>query len=132
MDHKVENSNSSSSARDDATRTIERCPPAPLGAIVRVVRGSGSPSELRLDAGVCILGAGGDADLVIDDAAVSRRHVELNLVPEGVIIRDLSSRNGTYYLGQRIEKMVLGLGSRQLPSPATIRPSGESCKGYQD
>src|SRR6185436_14038954 len=39
-------------------------------------------------------------------------HVALELVPEGVAVTDLGSRNGTFYLGQRVEKIVLGLGSR--------------------
>ena len=39
-------------------------------------------------------------------------HVELTLVPEGVAVRDLGSRNGTFYLGQRVERIVLTLGSR--------------------
>jgi DNA-binding NtrC family response regulator len=40
------------------------------------------------------------------DPSVSRNHLSLELVPEGVIVRDLGSRNGTFYLGQRIERMI--------------------------
>ncbi len=50
--------------------------------------------------------------MLIQDDTVSRAHVELSLAPEGVVVRDLGSRNGTFYLGQRLEKIVLGLGSR--------------------
>jgi DNA-binding NtrC family response regulator len=59
-----------------------------------------------------VLGAGAGADVIIQNDTVSRAHVELALAPEGVTVRDLGSRNGTFYLGQRLEKMVLGLGSR--------------------
>ncbi len=52
------------------------------------------------------------ADMIVEDRAVSRRHVELTLVPEGVRVTDLGSRNGTFYLGQRLEKAVLAPGSR--------------------
>ena len=51
-------------------------------------------------------------DLVVAEPSVSRKHVELKLVPEGVEILDLCSSNGTWYMGQRLEHMVLGLGSR--------------------
>jgi DNA-binding NtrC family response regulator len=59
-----------------------------------------------------VVGAGHDADFVLEDETVSRRHVELKLVPEGVELVDLGSRNGTFYLGQRVQHMVLALGSR--------------------
>jgi DNA-binding NtrC family response regulator len=59
-----------------------------------------------------VLGSGPGCDVVIPEATVSRKHVELALVAEGVTVHDLGSRNGTFYLGQRIEKMTLGLGGR--------------------
>ncbi|MEZ4443289.1 MAG: sigma 54-interacting transcriptional regulator [Polyangiaceae bacterium] len=71
-----------------------------------------SEEERRLAGGRCVVGAGTDADLILEDQAVSRRHVELVLVPEGVAVTDLGSRNGTFYLGQRIERAVLSPGSR--------------------
>jgi DNA-binding NtrC family response regulator len=65
-----------------------------------------------LDQGSCVVGAGEDADLIVDDETVSRRHVELKLVPEGVEVIDLGSRNGTFYLGQRVQHIILGPGSK--------------------
>jgi DNA-binding NtrC family response regulator len=50
--------------------------------------------------------------MVIESETASRRHAELRLVPEGVHITDLESKNGLYYLGQRFERMVLQPGSR--------------------
>ena len=99
-------------SRDDATETMLRSALLPLGAVVRVQGVPGSPAELRLSAGACVVGAGTDADIIVEDRAVSRRHVELRLCAEGVAVRDLESRNGTFYLGQRIESAVLSLGSR--------------------
>jgi DNA-binding NtrC family response regulator len=49
---------------------------------------------------------------VIDDSAVSRDHAKLTLVPEGVAVEDLGSTNGTFYLGQKVQRVILGLGSR--------------------
>ncbi len=84
----------------------------PLGALIRVVGAKASPPSFRLSAGSCVLGAGEGAHVLVPETTVSRRHVELALVPEGVLVTDLGSRNGTFYLGQRVEKMVLALGSR--------------------
>ncbi len=58
--------------------------------------------------------------MVIDDESVSRQHVELSLAPEGVAVTDLGSRNGTFCLGQRIDRAVLSLGSRLQVGSATI------------
>ena len=86
--------------------------PAPIGAIVRVLGAKAQPAMLELRVGVCVLGSGPSCDIVISEPTVSRQHVELGLVPEGVTVKDLGSRNGTFYQGQRVEKMVLALGGR--------------------
>jgi transcriptional regulator with GAF, ATPase, and Fis domain len=83
-----------------------------LGAVLRPVDAPGDPTELRLRAAPCRVGAGRDNDLVINHRTVSRAHAEFSLDPEGVKITDLDSRNGTFYLGNRIGTMVLGLGAR--------------------
>lgn len=86
--------------------------PRPLAVIIRPEGVPVSPKELRLTHGSCVIGAGSKADIIVEDRAVSRRHVELTLVPEGVQVTDLESRNGTFYLGQHIKKVVLAPGSR--------------------
>lgn len=99
-------------SRSGETATVMRRPPPPLGVVIRVSGVPASTAERRLAKGRVVLGAGDQADIVLDDKAVSRRHVELSLVPEGVFVRDLESRNGTFYQGHRIERMVLSPGSR--------------------
>ncbi len=79
---------------------------------VRVTRGTASPSAVSLSTGSCRVGAGPDNDLVIEDRAVSRSHLVLSLVPEGVLVRDLGSRNGTFYLGQRVGEITLAPNAR--------------------
>src|SRR5262245_16570283 len=71
----------------------------PLPLLIRVKDAAATPNPAQLVEGACVLGAGGDADLVITSDTVSRRHAEVRLVPEGVIITDLGSKNGLYYLG---------------------------------
>lgn len=100
------------------TTTVARdSRPSPLSAVIRVMDRKGAPSTFKLKSGRCTIGSSKDCDVVIDDRAVSRTHVELELAPEGIRVTDLGSRNGTFYLGQRIERMVLGLG-------ATIQVAG--------
>ncbi len=126
---------------DDETRAVAR--PAnqrPIGAMIRVIGARAAPAVFRLPAGKCVLGAGKGADVLIQDDTVSRAHVELSLVPEGVLATDLGSRNGTFYLGQRLERMVLSLGSRvrlgtvevaiDADTESLERPGDELAGGY--
>ncbi len=108
-------------AKGDGTATIVRgAPPRPLGAMIRVVGAPAKPSKLRLSSGKCVLGAGEGSAIVIDEKTVSRRHVELEIVPEGVRVTDLGSRNGTFYLGQRVERVTLSLGARVTIGAVTV------------
>ncbi len=95
----------------DQTRTFARAVTRePLPVRIRADGVEGAPYLLQH--GSCVIGAGQDADLVLEDDTVSRRHVELRLVPEGVELVDLGSRNGTFYLEQRVQQIVLSPGSR--------------------
>ena len=103
-------------AQDPATLTLlkdgqsrER---APVGVVVQVLDAPAKPSRYALSAGFCRLGSGAGCDVVITEPTVSRTHAEIELVPEGVAVRDLGSRNGIFYLGQRIERATLSLGAQ--------------------
>ena len=93
---------------------------SPLGALIRVLGTRATPSSYRLEKGTCILGAGSASQIVIDNASVSRAHVELGLVPEGISVRDLGSRNGTFYLGQRVQSMTFAPGARIHLGPVEV------------
>jgi two-component system, NtrC family, response regulator GlrR len=92
----------------------------PLGAVLKVSGVADAPPPFKLDIGRCTVGSSSEADVVVRDKGVSRKHLELALVPEGVAVRDLGSRNGTFYLGQRVEKMVVSLGARLQIGEATL------------
>ena len=95
-------------------RSISTACPTPASAPVpiRVAAGRGEPSAFRLEAGLCIIGAGEGPTWSIESDTVSRQHAELRLVPEGVCVTDLGSKNGCFYLGQRFQSMSLAPGSR--------------------
>lgn len=98
----------------DPTAVIVRTTPnaRPLEVILRVVGGAAKPPQLRLRSGKCVIGSSEPCDILVTDPTVSRAHAEFHLVPEGVAVADLGSRNGTFYLGQRIEKAILSPGAR--------------------
>jgi len=53
------------------------------------------------------IGRGPDNDVQLHDASVSTTHAEVVAGPEGVYVRDLGSRNGTYLEGQRVDSRWL-------------------------
>ena len=54
-----------------------------------------------------ILGRGSGCDIVIDDPGISRKHLEIDVTPNGVIARDLGSTNGTYVEGNQVPAATL-------------------------
>jgi transcriptional regulator with GAF, ATPase, and Fis domain len=99
-------------ATERPTRTLHRAAVIvdPLSVVLRP-KAHATPAELAMDSGTVTIGSGSRCDLIIDEPTVSRSHVEMTLVPEGVLARDLGSRNGTFYLGQRIASAVLMPGT---------------------
>src|ERR1700730_13624620 len=51
----------------------------------------------------CVLGSAPHCDVIIADHAVSRVHAEIEPRDEGIWIRDLNSRNGTFVEGVPVE-----------------------------
>ena len=80
-------------------------------AIVLEVNGMRHP----LDPPGLVVGRGSDADLRINDPGVSRRHVEIRVVPAvdapAVSVIDLGSTNGMLVNGQRVQQATLENGS---------------------
>ncbi len=46
-------------------------------------------------------------EIVISDRQVSRRHATFTLTPEGILLTDLDSKNGTHHNGKRISEPVI-------------------------
>lgn len=66
-----------------------------------------SGRQYLLTATKTIIGRGSDCDIVIDDPGVSRRHLEIDITPKGVVARDLGSTNGTYVEGHLVPAATL-------------------------
>jgi len=54
-----------------------------------------------------VLGREIGCDIVIADRQVSRYHVRLSSTPDGTLLEDLGSKNGTYYNGEPISEPIL-------------------------
>lgn len=66
----------------------------------------------ELSGSVTVIGRGAEADVVVDDPGVSRRHAEIHTGTGRVRVVDLGSTNGTFVDGERIGTGDLADGSR--------------------
>src|SRR5690606_33863677 len=56
---------------------------------------------------VTVIGRGSEADIIVDDPGVSRRHLEIQVTEQGTIATDLGSTNGTFVEGHRVPAATL-------------------------
>jgi DNA-binding NtrC family response regulator len=88
----------------DVTQTMDQShlstAPRPVRAVV--VSGPDAGKTFELKEGTALVGTHADCQLQLTDAGVSRRHCSLELVGVRVRVRDLSSKNGTRYLGAKV------------------------------
>jgi pSer/pThr/pTyr-binding forkhead associated (FHA) protein len=73
---------------------------ADVSLVVR--EGSSAGSEHPVE-GSLTLGREQDADLVLDDTGISRRHAAVQIEDGDATVRDLGSSNGTFVNGERVE-----------------------------
>lgn len=93
----------------DEQLAIEALPSG--SALLIVKRGANAGARFLLDQDVTTVGRHPNADIFLDDVTVSRRHAEFLRSGDEFTVRDLASLNGTYFDGQRIEKIVLTDGA---------------------
>ena len=84
-------------------RGLIRFPSLALVATDRDGRETAAP----LGVAPIVVGTGADADLVVHDPAVSRRHCVVTVTVQGVVVRDLQSKNGTKLGGVEITEGYL-------------------------
>ena len=83
----------------------------PRGTAVLIVRsGPQSGDRFALSAAETRLGRHPDSEIMLDDITVSRRHAAIEQTPEGYVVSDAGSLNGTYVNQERIERAVLHHG----------------------
>jgi pSer/pThr/pTyr-binding forkhead associated (FHA) protein len=78
---------------------------------LKILHGSNAGKEIKIPAPKCLIGRGDDCHLRPQSDAVSRQHCTIITTDTEVVVRDLSSRNGTYVNGERVgEESVLLTG----------------------
>lgn len=82
-----------------------------------------SPTEVVCPLGLepVIVGTSPECDLVVDDAAASRQHCSITLSTQGVLVRDLDSKNGTWIGDVEIREGFLTSTSSIRVGGVTIR-----------
>ncbi|HEY3449638.1 MAG TPA: FHA domain-containing protein [Myxococcales bacterium] len=79
---------------------------------VEVLAGPDKGIRLPIRGGRMIVGRGDGCDLKLTDTSVSRRHLELTVAAEGLVVRDLGSGNGTKVNGKREVEIAAGHGDQ--------------------
>lgn len=86
------------------------------GSVAPATGAAPSPTHPIIDVGgekwlltedVTVVGRSSKADIRVEDPGVSRQHVEFRITPDGVILTDLGSTNGTFVEGHKIEAATL-------------------------
>lgn len=80
-------------------------------ALLIVRRGPNKGARFLLDSDLISIGRHPNADIFLDDVTVSRRHAEISRSGSVFTIKDLTSLNGTYFEGKRVETAELFNGA---------------------
>jgi pSer/pThr/pTyr-binding forkhead associated (FHA) protein len=95
-------------AEDELATYLEGLPPG-VGLLV-VRHGPNAGSSFRLETEHTNVGRHPDSEIFLDDITVSRRHVVLDRNPDGYVLRDVGSLNGTYVNRERADEAILHHG----------------------
>lgn len=68
--------------------------------------------EVVLAKETTLVGRESGCDLVLPVESVSARHAELRITPQGVMLKDLGSTNGTFVNGQKVKEKLLADGDQ--------------------
>jgi DNA-binding NtrC family response regulator len=91
-----------------------------------VVDGPDRGRACRLTDREIVIGTDPKCDLVLSDDRVSARHLALHAVESRFAVRDLESRNGTWYEGSRISEVTVPAGSTLLTGKTALRIEPEA------
>ncbi|MEO1057764.1 MAG: FHA domain-containing protein [Actinomycetota bacterium] len=83
--------------------------PTEVGVLI-VRAGAQAGARFSLDESLTRLGRHPESEISLDDITVSRRHAEVERTPEGYVVSDAGSLNGTYVNQERIDKLLLRHG----------------------
>ena len=76
-----------------------------------MVRGPDRGESIAIGSLPLTLGSGNVCDVPLSDPTISRRHLGVEPGPDGVVLRDLGSTNGSFVQGARFNELTLGFGT---------------------
>ncbi len=94
---------------------------APKGCRLIIVAGPDVGLEWSFKAKEVIIGRDEDCQLVMSDIAVSRRHARISFEDDHFVLTDLSSGNGTFLNGVRVQQETLSPGDEIIVGERTLR-----------
>jgi hypothetical protein len=101
--------------------------------ITLVMENGPTPGKLLTISGQAqILGRGEGSHIIIADKALSRKHVRTWATPDGLVVEDLDSTNGTFVNGQRISSPVRLSRGDTLQLGADVTLTVQSIQGGTD
>ena len=115
-------------AGGDSAELVER------SFVIEVVEGPDAGRSAEVIHGM-VLGSGHDANLILSDPTVSRRHAELRILADGVLVVDLGSKNGTRVFGISVREALViadatfSLGSSVIQLRETHTKVPVTCEG---
>jgi pSer/pThr/pTyr-binding forkhead associated (FHA) protein len=83
----------------------------PAGSSLLIVqRGSNAGSRFLLNTDLVTAGRHHESDIFLDDISVSRRHATFTRTPQGTVVKDMGSLNGTYVNRDLVDECLLKPG----------------------
>ncbi|MBX3157916.1 MAG: sigma 54-dependent Fis family transcriptional regulator [Deltaproteobacteria bacterium] len=81
------------------------------GGVLLVIKGPDRGATAKLGDAPVAIGSSPACQLVLTDTTVSRKHVEVALVGDEIVVTDCGSRNGCTIQGVRVEKGAISFGT---------------------
>jgi transcriptional regulator with GAF, ATPase, and Fis domain len=91
---------------------------------IAVTLGPSKGLVTKLGEGLIRVGSADTNEVTLEDPKISRVHIEVELLPTGLRVRDLGSKNGTFFQGSRI-------GTVDLPPSGAVLTLGDSEIAFQ-
>lgn len=79
---------------------------------LRALNGQIAGQVFQLKSGKNVLGRGADCDVIIQSAGISKKHCEIHVYADKIVIADLRSSNGTFLNGVKIQNSTIRMGDK--------------------
>ena len=88
-----------------------------MSAMLVMFTKNGERRDFDIPGGKALIGRTGECQVQIALGVVSRKHCELTVQGEKMLVRDLGSSNGTYVNNRRVQQVEMGAGDTLTVGP---------------